>query len=97
MSGLDFLYGTAAGRALLRPLTARPLSRLAGRALETRASKALIGPFVRKNRMDLTDYDLRDLNSFNDFFPSTRTPRPSPRPATGCSPPCGWMGTRCCP
>ena len=68
MSGLDFLYGTAAGRALLRPLTARPLSRLAGRALETRASKALIGPFVRKNRMDLTDYDLRDIRCFNDFF-----------------------------
>jgi phosphatidylserine decarboxylase len=68
MSGLGFLYGTAAGRALLRPLVGRPLSKLAGRFLETRVSKGLIGPFVRKNRMDLSDYDLRDLNCFNDFF-----------------------------
>jgi phosphatidylserine decarboxylase len=68
MDALAFLYGTAPGRALLRPLVSRPISRAAGRFLETRASRALIPLFVRSAGIELEDYDLRDIACFNDFF-----------------------------
>ena len=48
---LGFLYGTAPGRLLLRPLTARWLSRLAGRFMDSRLSRPLIAPFIRKKAM----------------------------------------------
>ena len=68
MDALGFLYGTAPGRALLRPLASRPLSQAAGRFLDTELSKCLIGPFVRRSGIDTADYDLRDVRCFNDFF-----------------------------
>ena len=68
MGALEFLYGTAAGRLLLRPLVSRPLSQAAGLFLDTRLSKGLIGPFVRQNGIDTEDYDLSDIRCFNDFF-----------------------------
>ena len=49
---LSFLYGTVFGRLLLKPLTARWISRLAGSFLSTPLSKGLIQPFIRKNGMD---------------------------------------------
>ena len=68
MEPLSFLYGTAPGRLLLRPLTARSLSRLTGACLDSPASKRLIVPFVRRNGIDCADYDLSDVHCFNDFF-----------------------------
>ena len=68
MTGLDFLYGTAAGRALLRPLTGRALSRVAGKLLDTSASRTLIPLFVRRAGIDTEEYDLSGVRSFNDFF-----------------------------
>ena len=68
MELLEFLYGTVAGRLLLRPLVCRPLSQAAGRFLETGLSRTLIGPFVRRCGIDTRDYDLRDIACFNDFF-----------------------------
>ena len=68
MDALTFLYRTAPGRALLRPLLSRPVSRLCGRALETGISRALIPGFVRHNGIDLSEYDLSDVRCFNDFF-----------------------------
>ena len=53
---LGFLYGTAPGRLLLRPLTARWLSRLAGRFMDSRLSHPLIAPFIRKNGIEMGDY-----------------------------------------
>ena len=78
METLDFLYGTAPGRALLRPLVARPLSRAAGRFLETRFSKRLIPAFVRSSGIDTEDYDLSRIECFNDFF--CRPLKPGRRP-----------------
>ena len=75
---LRFLYGTAAGRLLLRPLTSRVFSGMVGRFMDSRASRALIGPFVRKNRIDLADYLPARYDSFNAFF--TREIRPEKRP-----------------
>lgn len=75
---LGFLYGTAPGRLLLRPLTARWLSRLAGRFMDSRLSRPLIAPFIRKNGIEMGDYLPEQYPSFNAFF--TRKIRPEARP-----------------
>ena len=83
MSGKDdltlrFLYRTVPGRFLLKGLVRPGLSRAAGRFLSSRASRLLIGPFVRKNGIDLSGCERTDFRSFNDFF--TRRLRPELRP-----------------
>ena len=88
-AALRFLYRTVPGRFLLKGLTAPWLSKAAGALLSTRLSAGFVGPFVKQNRMDLSDYPQRQYGSFNDFF--TRTLLPGKRPFDGrpealCSP-----------
>ena len=68
MDGLSFLYGTLPGRILLRPLTGRWLSEISGTLLDTRISRLLIPLFIRSNHIDVSEYDLTRIHSFNDFF-----------------------------
>ncbi len=68
METLDFLYKTAPGRLLLKPLLRPGISRLCGKALDTAASKRLIPGFVRRSGIDTQEYDLSDIRCFNDFF-----------------------------
>lgn len=75
---LAALYGHAWGRLLLRPLTAPPLSRLAGRLLSTGASRVLIGPFIRNNKIDMTQFQPGPYRSYNEFF--ARKIKPEARP-----------------
>ena len=95
MEALDFLYGTVLGRAMLRPLVSRPVSRAAGRFLETRASRALIKPFVRSSGIELEDYDLRDICCFTDFFCRPLKPgrRPRDRDPSALIAPCDGLLT----
>ena len=53
---------------LLRPLIGPGISDLAGRFLDTEVSRLLIKPFVRANGIDLSDYELDGIRTFNDFF-----------------------------
>lgn len=78
MGSLEFLYGTAAGRLLLRPLVSRPVSRACGRFLDTSLSRPLIRPFARHAGIDPEEYDLSDVRCFNDFF--CRPLKPGRRP-----------------
>ena len=75
---LRFLYETAPGRLLLKPLVSRPLSEAAGRFLDTPLSKPLIKPFLRAGNIDLSEYLPEDYGCFNDCF--TRRIRPELRP-----------------
>ena len=68
MTGLEFLYKTAAGRIILRPLVSKPFSSFSGRLMDTRASKILIKSFVRNNGIHVEDYETDNINCFNDFF-----------------------------
>ena len=68
MSTLNFLYETKLGRILLRPLILKPISDFSGWLLDSKASKCLINSFAKKNGIQLEDYILDDINSFNDFF-----------------------------
>ena len=77
-AALRFLYHTPVGRLLLKPLCARPLSRLCGRFLDSPLSKPLIAPFVRRNGVRLEDFFSDHFRCFNDCF--TREIRPELRP-----------------
>ena len=75
---LSFLYGTRLGRCLIHLLIRPWVSKAVGKILDGRMSRCLIGRFVRKNKIDLTQYESRTYRSFNDFF--TRAIRPELRP-----------------
>ena len=65
---LRLLYGTRAGRCALKLLIHPRLSRMAGRYLDSRHSKWLIAPFVKRCGLDLTEYEPAEYGSFNAFF-----------------------------
>ncbi len=63
----------------MRLLCAPVLSRMAGWFLDRGVSRILIGPFVRKNNIDLSLCADTDFKSFNDCF--SRRLKPELRPA----------------
>lgn len=65
---LRLLYGTLAGRLLMKPLVQPVVSRIAGRFLNTKLSSFLAGAAVKKYRIDLSDYEERYFSSYNAFF-----------------------------
>ena len=67
-SDLRFYYDTAVGRFLLKGLTRPGLSKVAGRFLDSRASRRLIPRFVKKNHIAVEEAEEREYSSFNDFF-----------------------------
>lgn len=80
---IEFLYGSGAGRLLLRFLISPVVSKTAGIFLDCPLSVCLVRPFIRKNHLDLTDYPSRRYKSFNDFFrrailPGRRPVAPDP-------------------
>lgn len=77
-ASLRFLYHTRPGRLLLKLLSGRAPSRLAGRFMDSQLSRPLIGPFVKKTGISLEEYLDRDFSCFNDFF--CRRIRPELRP-----------------
>ena len=74
---LTLLYGSAAGRVLLKPLTAPVVSRLGGWFLSTGVSRVLIKPFIRSNGIDMTQFEPVSYRSYNEFF--SRKIRPEAR------------------
>lgn len=75
---LKSLYGSVCGRAVLKILTAPPLSRAAGAFMDSPLSKPLIKPFIRANNIDTSQYIMRGIGSYNDFF--TRKIKKGARP-----------------
>lgn len=75
---LRFLYCTRFGGLVLRMCTRRWLSKLAGKYLDSKASRRRIKKYVRKNGIRMEDYLEEDYNSFNAFF--TRRIKPELRP-----------------
>lgn len=69
-----FLYGTYPGEGLLKFLTHKGISKLAGAILSTKVSSALIPYFVRRNKIKVRDYEMAGHRSFNDFFARRLSP-----------------------
>ena len=65
---LNILYRTLPGRLLLKLLASPVFSKIGGLLLNTRLSAYMVGPFVRKYKICMDDYEKREYNSFNDFF-----------------------------
>lgn len=68
---LGLLYGTAAGRRLVRFLIRPSVSRLGGAVLSTRISALFIAPFVKKTGICLEEYEkprTGGYSSYNEFF-----------------------------
>ena len=68
---LGALYGCLPGRALLRLLICPTISKAAGAFLSSRFSRGLIQPFIRKNNIDMTQFDPSDpaaYSNYNEFF-----------------------------
>ena len=75
---LKFLYYTKFGALILKLITARWISKLAGRYLDSRLSRHKIKGYVKKHEIDLSQYEKEDYSSFNAFF--TRRIRSELRP-----------------
>ncbi len=75
---IEFLYGTAFGRVILKILVRPWVSKTASWLLSRRVSALFIGPFVRENHVELFDYEGAPYKSYNAFF--TRRIRPELRP-----------------
>ena len=67
--GLFFLYNTAAGRIILRIIAKNKIiSCISGFLMNSFISKILIKPFIKKNSINMDEFENKKYNSFNDFF-----------------------------
>lgn len=65
---LHTLYDTKAGRVLLKVLVQPEVSKLGSAFLDSRFSKPIITPFIRKNQLDMSPYEDEEYESYNHFF-----------------------------
>lgn len=65
---LRFLYNTILGRMLLKLLVHPQISRLAGNFCDSRISKFLIPGFIRKNHINMDEFENTSYDSFNQLF-----------------------------
>ena len=75
---MRFLYYNPFGRLFLRLLTWRPLSRIAGKYLDSKLSRRKIKKYIKKHDIDMSNFIQEDYASFNAFF--TRRIKPELRP-----------------
>ena len=64
---LEKIYGSVAGRMMIRPLVTPAVSTVVGKLLDSRISAAAVEPFIRLNHLDMSDYETRKYISYNDF------------------------------
>ena len=75
---LLFLYSSIYGRMFLKLLTRPFISKIVGKYMDSRFSVGKISSFLKKNDIDMKEYEDKQYSSFNDFF--TRKIRPEYRP-----------------
>lgn len=65
-----FLYGTVAGRLLLKLFTKPVVSKVGGKFLDSPMSRWLIPGFIKKNNISLEGIEVpaEGFYSFNEFF-----------------------------
>lgn len=65
---LKILYRTVAGRKLLRLLTMPEVSKAGAHLLDSGVSVPFIQGFIRKNHIDMSEYEEETYQSYNHFF-----------------------------
>lgn len=72
---LEFLYHTVLGRFLLKIFVARPwFSNLKSVWKKSRFSVKEIQPFVEKHKVQISEAEIKQFQSFNDFFTRPHAP-----------------------
>lgn len=74
---LGYLYNTRTGRTVLKLITKRSVSKVTGKILSSKVSRLGIKKFVKKNNINVEEYEDRKYVSYNDFF--TRKLKPGKR------------------
>lgn len=64
----NFLYKNIIGNLCLKLVNKRCFSLIIGSFMNTKISTKLIKNFIKKNNIDMSDYEEKKYNSFNDFF-----------------------------
>ncbi len=77
-ASLNFLYGSFYGRIILKLLTRPFVSKLVGSYMNSGRSRKMIKGFIDKQNIDMSQFEEREFNSYNDFF--TRKVKPGKRP-----------------
>ncbi|MBR5974805.1 MAG: phosphatidylserine decarboxylase [Clostridiales bacterium] len=75
---LKTLYGTAFGKLIMPVMLSTPVSKIGGIYTDTFLSRMHIGSFIRKNNINMEEYEERKFRSLNDFF--TRKVKEGRRP-----------------
>lgn len=66
---LSFLYESSIGRLLLKPLVSSSfVSNVVASFMNSKLSKIIISSFIKNNSINISDYEEKKYNSFNDFF-----------------------------
>lgn len=65
---INFFYGNAAGRAVFNALMKAGLPKLMAKYLHSGLSKPMIGKYIKKYGIDMSDYEDAEYKSFSDFF-----------------------------
>lgn len=65
---LKFLYRNPLGRIILKLLVRPTVSKTAGYIMDSRISTIAIKRFVKKNNINLDEYENKKYKSYNDFF-----------------------------
>ncbi|MBQ7129199.1 MAG: phosphatidylserine decarboxylase, partial [Clostridia bacterium] len=65
---LEFLYRNRFGRGLLKILITKPISVVVGAFLSTPLSKPMIKSFVKKNNIDMSQFEKNSFSCYNKFF-----------------------------
>lgn len=69
MSGiLKFLYNTVPGRVVLKALVSPTISKIGGAYMDSKMSKMHIKNFIKKNAIDMSQYEKAEYSCFNEFF-----------------------------
>lgn len=63
-----FLYRNPCGRVILKVATLPTISKVAGWFMDRKISSFAINRFVKKNNIDVKEYEERKYKSYNDFF-----------------------------
>jgi len=65
---LKFLYNTVIGRIILKLITGKLVTRVYAKYMSSKLSTIKIKKFIKKNNIDMDEYQVQEYKSFNDFF-----------------------------
>lgn len=66
--GLAFLYNSLLGRLLLKLITNKIITKIYACYMNSKLSLLKVNKFIKKNKINMDDYEDKKYLSFNDFF-----------------------------